>query len=137
MAIDQEKIRRLDSTDFIADLTASEARAILQNSINGVVIGDIWGYISDINPILVKMFGAKSKNGLVGKHVLNFVTKEERLRANQNSMDSIANDRGKIEKYTIKLIDGTEALLQVKTLLVKDRNGEKTGFLDIVKVIGP
>jgi PAS domain S-box-containing protein len=134
MAIDKEKILNIDSTDLIADLTASEASTILKNSKNGVVTGDIWGYISDVNRVLVMMFGAKSKKDFVGKHVLNFVSKEDRTRVNQNSMDSIESDKGKIETYKITQSDGKEVPLKVKMLLIKDRQNVKVGFLDIVKV---
>lgn len=99
----------------------------------GIVIGDLYGYISDVNDIIVKIFGAKDKSELVGKHVLEFLVKEEKTRAVKNSLTSITNNQGMTQKYRIRLKSGEEAKLEVTTTLMKDEQGQNIGFIDFVR----
>src|SRR5208283_3111764 len=111
-----------------------EARTILRKEKDCVLIGDIWGYISDVNRTLLKFFGAKNKKEIVGKHILNFLIEEERGRATENSMASIKSNEGKTEIYKVRMRSGEIALLQVETILIADRKGSGIGFVDIVKL---
>jgi PAS domain S-box-containing protein len=111
-----------------------EAHTILRKEKDCVLIGDIWGYISDVNRTLLKFFGAKNKKEIVGKHVLNFLIEEERARATENSVASIKSNEGKTETYKVRMRSGEIALLQVETILIADRKGSGIGFVDIVKL---
>ncbi len=106
-----------------------------ENATDGVIIGDLWGYISDINEAIVKMYGAKDKSEFVGKHVLEFLVREERGRAIQNSLDSIANEQQKKQEYRVRLKNGKEITVEVTTDFIINKQGEKIGFIDIVKNI--
>ena len=114
-------------------VSEKEALTILKQEKNGVLIGDLWGYISNVNETLVKMFGAENKKEFIQKHVLNFLVEAERLRAVSNSMDSIMNNKGKIQSYKVLLKNGKNATLEVQTALITNKKGEKSGFIDIVK----
>jgi PAS domain S-box-containing protein len=114
-------------------ITREEALALLKDPKKGVLMGDLWGYISNVNKAIVELFGAKSKSELIGKHVLNFLIKEEREHAVQNSMDSIMNNKGKTQTYKVRLNNGEIVSLEVQTILILNKIGEKTGFIDIVK----
>jgi len=114
----------LENTEvFVSFETSSEA----------IVMGDLWGYITDVNQAAVKLFGAKDKTEFIGKHVLNFVVKDDRSRAVENSLDSIRRKEGKIEKYGAVLKSGKEIALCVKTAFIVDKEGERVGFIDFIK----
>jgi PAS domain S-box-containing protein len=115
-------------------ISKKEAVTILKQEKNGVLIGDLWGYISNVNETLVKMFGAKNKKEFLQKHVLNFLVEAERSQAVNNSMDSILNNKGKTHSYKVNLKNGEIATLEVQTALITNKKGEKTGFIDIVKL---
>jgi PAS domain S-box-containing protein len=115
-------------------VSKKEALAILKQEKNGVLIGDLWGYISNVNETLVKIFGAENKKEFMQKHVLNFLVEAERSRAVSNSMDSIMNNNGKIQSYKVLLKNGKNATLEVQTALITNKKGEKSGFIDIVKL---
>jgi len=66
-------------------------------------MGDLWGYITDVNQVILDLFGAKDKKEFVGQHVFNFLVKEERRRAVEESMNSIVNDKSKTLKYCVHL----------------------------------
>lgn len=106
-----------------------------RNDAEGVIVGDLWGYISDVNDVLVKMFGAKDKSEFMGKHVLEFLVKEEKERAIQNSLDSIVNEQAKKEQYRVRLKNGKEMTVEVTTDLLNNKKGEKIGFIDVIRKI--
>ena len=123
----------LETNLEIGEVAKIEDSHILRNSSDGVVIGDLWGYITDVNQVILDLFGAKDKKEFMGKHVLNFLIKEERQRAVKESLDSIANDKNKTLNYCVQLKNGQQLTLIVKTMLMKDENGQQTGFINIVK----
>ncbi len=105
----------------------------IKTTSEGIVIGDLYGYISDVNDIIVRIFGAKDKSELVGKHVLEFLVKEEKARAVKNSLTSITNNQGVTQKYRVRLKSGDEARLEVTTTLMKDEQGQNIGFIDFIR----
>jgi PAS domain S-box-containing protein len=111
------------------------AAALLKDSKDGVVLGDSWGYISDVNDVIVQMYQARDKSEFVGKHVLEFLVKEDRERAVRESLDSIVTGQGKKLKYQIQLKNGTTFTVEVTTDCLKNRQGEDIGFIDIVRKI--
>jgi PAS domain S-box-containing protein len=102
---------------------------------NGIIVGDLWGYITHVNEVMVKMYGASDKSEFVGKHVLNFLVKEERGRAVRESLDSIVTDQGRTEAYRVLSKRGEELLLEVTLDFIRDEQGEKIGFVDVVRDI--
>jgi PAS domain S-box-containing protein len=122
----------LDANSAIQEIAKIADSPILRNTNDGVVIGDLWGYITDVNQVIIDLFGAKDKNEFVGKHVLNFLVKEERQRAVKESLDSITNGKSKTLKYCVQLKNGRQLMLTIKTVLMIDTNGQKTGFVNIV-----
>jgi PAS domain S-box-containing protein len=123
----------LDVNFEIGEIAKIEDSPILRNASDGIVIGDLWGYIMDVNQVILDLFGAKDKKEFVGKHVLNFLVKEERKRAVEESLDSIANGKNKTLNYCVQLKNGLQLTLTVKTMLMKDENGQQIGFVNIVK----
>jgi two-component system, NtrC family, sensor kinase len=99
----------------------------------GIVIGDLYGYISDVNEAIVRMFGAADKTEIVGKHILQFIVKEEKSRAIQNSLASITSDQGMSQEYRVHLMNGEEVTLEVTTTFLRDEYGEKIGFVNIIR----
>jgi PAS domain S-box-containing protein len=100
---------------------------------DGVLVGDLWGYISDINDAGVKIYGAQDKCELVGKHVLQLVLPQERARAVKESLEAIAHNSGMKSRYRARLKSGEVVTVAVTTHLVKNAQGENVGFLDIIE----
>jgi PAS domain S-box-containing protein len=107
--------------------------SLCENSSEGIVVGDLWGYISDVNQTIVKMFGAKHKSEFIGKHVLEFLVKEERSRATQESLNAISNNQDVSQKCQIHTKNGQKMTILVITKILKNRQGDQIGFIDIVK----
>lgn len=128
--------------EAIQAIAASDTRAeesALQSAINtckdGVVIGDLWGYITHVNEAVVKMLGASDASIFVGKHVLNFLPEEDRGRVVTESLNSIATNQGRTGMYRVISKSGEELQLEVTVDFIRDKQGEKIGFIDIVRNI--
>jgi PAS domain S-box-containing protein len=106
-----------------------------KNATDGIIVGDLYGYISDVNESIVKMYGACDKSEIVGRHYLEFLVKEERAQAVQRSMAPIMNNQGMNDEYRVRLKNGEEAKIEVTTSFLRDQNGEKIGFIDVVRKI--
>ena len=106
-----------------------------KNAADGIIVADLYGYISDVNESIVKMYGASDKNEIVGKHYLEFLVKEERGQAVQSSIAAIMNNQGMKDEYRVRLKNGEEAKIEVTTSFLRDQNGEKIGFIDVIRKI--
>lgn len=106
-----------------------------KNAVDGVIVGDLYGYISDVNESIVEMYGARDKSEIVGRHYLEFLVKEERGQAVQRSLASIVKNQGMNDEYRVRLKNGEEAKIEVTTSFLRDYDGEKIGFIDVVRKI--
>lgn len=122
-----------ENDDFY--LEENEVIASFQNNPEAIIIGDLWGYISDVNQAALELLDANERTDVVGKHVLNFVTKDDRGRAAGNSLDAIQRNKGKTDKYRAVSKNGAEILLWVRTAFIVDKQGQKIGFIDFIKPI--
>ncbi len=73
--------------------------AAIKMSVDGIIIGDLYGYITDVNDAVVRMCGAADKSEFVGKHIVDFLVKEDRPQAVKDSMDSIRLGQGRTSEY--------------------------------------
>jgi PAS domain S-box-containing protein len=100
---------------------------------NGIIVGDLNGYIVEVNEAIVRMYGNTSKEDFIGKHVRDFLVEGDRDRATRDSLDSIISGQGKTAKYQVILKSGQTIPVEVTIALLKDEQGKKIGFVDIVR----
>ena len=105
------------------------------NTSEGVIIGNPWGYISDVNDFIVSLYGAKDKSEIVGKHVLQFLAGTEKSRATASSLKSIEIGKARTEIYVVRLKNGQEKSFEVFIDFIENEDGEKMGFVDIIRPI--
>ena len=102
---------------------------------SGVIIGNPWGYISDVNDLVVSICGAKDKTEIVGRHILQFIKKEDKDRTIAESLASIELEKARTEVYTIQANSGKEMTFEVYIDFIENEDGEKIGFIDIIRPI--
>ncbi|MCW3999486.1 MAG: PAS domain-containing protein [Candidatus Bathyarchaeota archaeon] len=112
-----------------------ELNQATQTRSEGIVIGDLYGYISDVNDALLKIMGAHDKSEFIGRNILEFLAKEEKARAIQSALDAIANDQGMTQRFRICLQNGKETTLEVSTTFLKDDEGNSIGFIHLVRAV--
>jgi PAS domain S-box-containing protein len=107
--------------------------AAVKMSLDGIVIGDLNGYITEVNDAIVKMYRAAEKSEFVGKHVLEFLVESDRECALRDSLDSILLGQGRTSEYRALSKSGEEVPVEVTVAFIRDENGENIGFVDIIR----
>ena len=123
----------------IQTLVTAKDEAKLQSEINkfvyGVVVGDLWGYISFVNEAAIKMMGATGGGEFIGKHVLNFLPQGNRGKETAEALKAIAQSQDRKGIYRVLSKNGKQLELEVKIYLMLDSQGERIGFVDLIKDI--
>ena len=128
---DQEQLRRALSTALGTqrrELTIKNHA--IHTSINGILINDLKGRITYVNPALLKMWGYTDEKKLLS-------AKSSVLLGNQNiNMDNSSPDRGGWQKeLTAKRLDGSTFEVSISASTIRDENGVSIGtmmfFVDV------
>jgi PAS domain S-box-containing protein len=100
---------------------------------DGVLVGDLWGYITDVNDAVLKMFGTSDKSEVVGKHILGFLVKDEKVREAQDGVNRIATGKSETKVFHVPSKTGEELALEVTIDFIRNKEGEQIGFFDIIR----
>ena len=107
----------------------------LNNTGSGVIVGDLYGYITDVNESILKMYGTTNKSEFIGKNVFSFTVKNDKQRAVNNSLNMIVADQGQKSEYRAIRKNGEEIQVEVNTEFIRDENGEKIGFVNTITIL--
>ncbi|MCW4023955.1 MAG: PAS domain S-box protein [Candidatus Bathyarchaeota archaeon] len=104
-------------------------------SLDGVVIGDVDGYITYVNNAALKMFGGLDKKDAIGRHVIEFVAERDRAKVAQRSLTSSLKLDGMVNEFFALKKTGEEFPVEVTTAPIKNSAGKQIGFIDILRDI--
>ncbi len=104
---------------------------------NGLLVGDLWGYITYVNQALVQMMGVSSASDLIGKHMLDFLPVGVRGAVAAKSLNCIATNTTQKGVYAIPAKNGKVLTLEASMDFMRDKCGQNIGFIDIIKNIKP
>ena len=107
----------------------------LNNTGSGVIVGDLYGYITDVNVSILKMYGTTNKSEFIGKNVFSFTVKNDKQRAVNNSLNMIVADQEQKSEYRAIRKNGEEIQVEVNTEFIRDENGEKIGFVKTITIL--
>jgi PAS domain S-box-containing protein len=107
--------------------------AAIKMSLDGIIIGDLKGYINDVNDAVVKLYGAVDKGEFVGRHIVEFLAEGDRERAMRDSLDSLKSGQGRTSEYLAISKSGKEVPIEVTVAFVRDEKGQRIGFVDIIR----
>jgi PAS domain S-box-containing protein len=100
-----------------------------------IVITDFDANIIDVNQKTMEMYGADSKDELLGRHFLELIYPEQRGMVN----DDVAKvmEKGSLEcrEYTMISKQGQQYPVQVSTSLVRDADGKPMGMVRVGREI--
>jgi PAS domain S-box-containing protein len=128
---------------IITDLTSTQKiekelnllTLAIQESFDGIVVGDPDGTISYTNQTIREMLQIQNPNQLIGKHVLQYIIPADRERATQKSRQSIQTGQGWTEQFTLQTTQGQTLPIEVTCAPIKDQNNHTVGFIDIIRDI--
>ncbi|BAQ34070.1 MULTISPECIES: PAS domain S-box protein [Dehalococcoides] len=112
-------------------LIASEEKIrSMFNGVNeGIAVMDTSGYVTEINQTMLKMNNCTSKDQLIGRHALEFVSLKDRdmARSYMNQADSL-NEIRNLELRCLRP-DGTEYFSQISGAVLRGYAGEIKGII--------
>jgi len=101
-----------------------------------MVTTDCYAKIIDVNEKMLELYGANSKNELIGRHFLDIIAPKKRATVNMDVKEII--EKGYIESREYHMVSkqGHEFPLQMSTSLVKSANGEPMGIVRVGNPLG-
>jgi PAS domain S-box-containing protein len=131
-----EKFKSQEAKRIQATTMKSEfVHDTLNTTSDGVIVGDLYGYITDVNESILKMYGTTDKTEFIGKNVFSFAVKNDKQRAVNNSLNMIMADQGQKSEYRAIRKNGEEIQVEVTTAFMRDENAEKIGFVNTITIL--
>jgi PAS domain S-box-containing protein len=96
-----------------------------------IVITDFDAKIIDVNQKTLEMYGADSKEELIGRHFLELIVPAERLKVNIDVSEIIEKGSLECRQYNIVSKQGREFPVQMSTSLVRDADGKPMGMVRV------
>ncbi len=100
---------------------------------DAAIARDIYGYIIDVNKAAIEMYGATDKSDFLGKNILNFAAKNDKGRAANDALKMITSNQGNKSRYHALTKSGEEIQVEITTSIIRDADGEKIGFVNVIK----
>lgn len=102
---------------------------------NGVVVTDLQGSITDLNDQAVQMHGVGPKENLIGKNVLEFIALRDQKEAAKRMQKLAQQGSSDTGEFSLLRADGSEYPAEISAGLLKDTDGNPTGFVSIIRDI--
>jgi PAS domain S-box-containing protein len=110
-------------------------RSIFNSSPDAIAVYDLKGNIVECNQATLAFLGVSTKDELIGKDGLFFVTKKDRKKVRQTMKDVLKAGSLVNMAYTALNEDGYEFPAEFSASTIKDPSGKPTGFVFIIKDI--
>ena len=119
------------------ELREREARitSIFASSPNAITVTDLNGNIMECNQATLKMHGYSSKDKVIGKNALMFISERDHPRAMENLEKTLEQDLVQNAEYTFVTKDGHEFPAELSASVIKSSFDNLTGFVAITRDI--
>jgi PAS domain S-box-containing protein len=109
--------------------------SILAMSTDYIVITDFDARIIDVNKKTLEIYGAQSKEELIGKHFLELIAPAQRSNVNMDIKEIM--EKGCLEgrEYSLITKQGREFPVQISTSLLKDADGKPMGMVRVGRAL--
>jgi two-component system NtrC family sensor kinase len=95
------------------------------------VITDFDARITDVNGRTLEIYGAESKEELIGRHFLELIVPSERAAVNSDVSEIIEKGHLECREYKMVSKDGTKFPVQMSTSLVRNADGKPMGMVRV------
>ncbi|MGA9351402.1 MAG: PAS domain S-box protein [Anaerolineae bacterium] len=102
-------------------------------SADSIVIADLEGKIVDVNDAALKMYGTDDKGDLIGQYFLGLIAPEQRKEALAGVQAVLERGYDKSRGYEVIIKDGSRVPVELSAAVMKDADGEPTGFVGIAR----
>ncbi|MFW6117696.1 MAG: PAS domain S-box protein [Thermoproteota archaeon] len=127
----------------ILDITerkqAEERLLLLSQAVNAstdsIALSDMEGRIIDVNEATLEIYGTEDREDLVGKNVFQLIAPEHREKAVEAMEEALKKGYIEHQEVNIKTKDGGKLPVEMNVSLMKNKEGEPTGFVGISRDI--
>lgn len=121
--------------DEILQQSEEKLRLMFESVAEGIAVVDLNGVIISVNQNMLDMHGFPSKDKMVGKPVVEFVSAYDQKRVQLNMQRTI--EGGKIEKLEVTALrsDGSTFSVEVSAGVLKDSSGQPVGAIATLRDI--
>jgi PAS domain S-box-containing protein len=108
--------------------------SVFNSSLNNITVTDMEGNIIDCNPAAVTMFGAASKEELIGKSVFSFISEQDRQRVIEMKR-ALEQGMPHSKEYRMVSLDGRELIVDISASVIRGKDGHPAGLMAVVQDI--
>jgi len=118
-------------------LRSPETRSqnIIAASPDAIIVCDLNGNIIECNQATLDNSGYSSKEEIIGKNSLEFISGKDRERAMENLRKTLEQGSVKNLEYTLLTKDGREYHAELSASVMLDSHGNPTGFVGVIRDI--
>jgi PAS domain S-box-containing protein len=127
-ALVSEKVREIKES-------AEKLRSVFDSSPDAIAVFDLNGRIIECNQAKVTMYGFSSKDELIGKSAFELISPKDRQKTSLMMEETLKTGLLKNIEYTSLTKDGREFPAESSAGILKDAEGNPTGFVSITKDI--
>ena len=110
-------------------------RLMFESISDGVTVTDLEGNFVDANDAAIHMFGCKSRKELIGRNGIEFVAERDRDKATKTIRQVRKKGRARDVQYKLLRKGGLEFDSEWSAALMRDSEGNPTGFIYVVRDI--
>jgi len=122
------------TSDGAEQETGRSVRKMFDSQAEGLIAINNDGKVTEINEAQLRMFGAKSREDVVGKHISCFFAGKDRDRIAYNIARALAEKQNVVKSpYMFVTLDGAEFPGELSVVVVFSASGELVGFLGFVR----
>jgi two-component system, NarL family, sensor histidine kinase DegS len=110
-------------------------RIMFESIVEGVIVYDLHGQISQANDAIAQLYGFQNKEELIGRNALNLIAEQDHTRANYNVKMRAQNFIKHSAEYICVRKDGTEFNAEWSISVMKNKDGNPVGMVAVIRDI--
>jgi PAS domain S-box-containing protein len=108
-------------------------RAVFDAMTEGIMVTDMMGRITDLNEAALTLFGHEAREELLGRSIMELVTRASWPRMSEATHQALASGRGSVEEYTMLRKDGSSFVAEQSSALLWNDQEDPQGVVSITR----
>jgi PAS domain S-box-containing protein len=117
-------------------ISEEKLRFIVDSISDGIIVTNLEGKIVEVNNATLQKAGYTRKQEIIGQNAFEFIVQKDQQRFQKDIFETIAK-RDVLDnvEYTLWAVDGKKFDAEISSALLRDNEGNPTGFIGVVRDI--